>query len=322
MDTQYANATKAKQYSYDIAPDISGFKILFANVYMIGEPGEGNPWSLVDAGLPGSARRIIREAEKLFGKFNPPESIVLTHGHFDHVGALQELLEEWPKVKVYAHPYEIPYLSGEISYPYPDPLAGDGFMSFTSWLYPVKPIDLDDKVYPVTEDFEIPQLPEWTVLYTPGHTPGHISLFREKDKALIAGDAFISTDQNSLFSVIAQKHELHAPPSYFTVNWNDARNSIQKLLDHKPDAAGTGHGLPMFGEKLRESLLRLLLNFDKDEIPRHGYYVKHPMHYQDGRFSYSPGSPAGYRIMSATAKVSILAIAAIGLYWLAKKLRA
>jgi glyoxylase-like metal-dependent hydrolase (beta-lactamase superfamily II) len=309
-----------KRLSYSIAPDVTGFKILFVNVYMIGVPGEGNSWSLVDAGLPGSAKRIIKEAEQLFGKNNPPQVILLTHGHFDHVGALADLLKEWPGVKVYAHPYEIPYLTGQVSYPYPDPLAGDGAMSLTSWLFPVKPIDLDDNVYPITEDFAVPQLPEWTMLYTPGHTPGHISLFREKDRALIAGDAFITTDQNSLFSVVTQKRELHAPPSYFTINWQDAKNSVQKLANFKPEATGTGHGLPMFGNELKEGLLKMLLNFDKGEMPNKGYYVKHPVYYQDGRLAYAE-PPAAYTAMMTIAKVTALALAGMGMYWLIGKIR-
>ncbi len=309
-----------KLHSYAIAPDVIGFKILFVNIYTIGQPGEGNPWSLVDAGLPGSAKRIIKETEKLYGKNNPPQVIILTHGHFDHVGALSDLLKEWPGVKVYAHPYEIPYLTGQVSYPYPDPFAGDGAMSFTSWLFPVKPIDLDDRVYPITEEFSVPQLPDWSMIYTPGHTPGHISLFRKKDKSLIAGDAFINTDQNALFSVVTQKREIHAPPTYFTINWKDAKASIQKLLDLKPEAAGTGHGLPIFSKALNEGLTKLLLNFDKEEIPHNGFYVKNPVNYDEGQLPYSE-TPTSYQVMVTAARALLLTFAGLGLYYFIKRIR-
>jgi glyoxylase-like metal-dependent hydrolase (beta-lactamase superfamily II) len=317
MDVQNINIKDRKKL-YSVASDVTGIKILFVNIYMIGQPGDGNPWSLVDAGLPGSAKRIIKEAEQLFGKNNPPQVILLTHGHFDHVGALPDLLKVWPDVKVYAHPYEIPYLTGQVSYPYPDPLAGNGAMSLTSWLYPVKPIDLADKVFPITEDFAVPQLPEWTMYYTPGHTPGHISFFREKDRTLLAGDAFITTDQNSLFSVVTQKHELHAPPSYFTINWQDAKNSVQKLANFNPSAVGTGHGLPMFGDELKDGLLKMLLNFEKEEMPHNGFYVKHPVNYQDGRLAHAD-APGSYKAIITSAKIVSLALAGLGLYLLAKK---
>ncbi|MFN3405613.1 MAG: MBL fold metallo-hydrolase [Cytophagaceae bacterium] len=165
---------------YAVANDVIGFKILFVNVYMIGTPGNGNPWVLVDAGLPGSAKRIKEEAAKYYGENNPPKAIVLTHGHFDHVGALADLLDSWKNVKVYAHPLEIPYLTGKASYPPPDPTAGNGAMAYMSWLFPVKPINIKDRVEPLAEGGKVPELPDWGYIHTPGHSPGHISLFQRK----------------------------------------------------------------------------------------------------------------------------------------------
>ncbi|MBL6447761.1 MBL fold metallo-hydrolase [Fulvivirga sp. 29W222] len=103
---------------YSVAFDVIGFKIFFVNVYMIGEPINGGDWILIDAGLPGSADRIRKEAEKVFGSNNKPRAIVRTHGHFDHVGALPKLLSYWD-VPVYAHPLEMPYLRGKSHYPPP-----------------------------------------------------------------------------------------------------------------------------------------------------------------------------------------------------------
>ena len=93
-----------------MADDAFGIKTLFVNVYFVGEPGEGNPWVLVDAGLPGYADTIREEATKLYGAdhtggdaaFRPtqPQAIILTHGHGDHIGSLKSLLEEWGDVPV------------------------------------------------------------------------------------------------------------------------------------------------------------------------------------------------------------------------------
>ena len=100
---------------YDVAPDVAGLKTLFVNLFLIGTPGEGNPWVLVDAGLPGYAGKIKKKAEALFGPGAKPSAIVLTHGHFDHTGELKSLLKEWPDGPIYAPTLELPYLTGKSS---------------------------------------------------------------------------------------------------------------------------------------------------------------------------------------------------------------
>lgn len=42
--------------------------------------------------------------------------MILTHGHFDHVGSIEALLERWP-VPMFAHPLEFPFLTGREAYP-------------------------------------------------------------------------------------------------------------------------------------------------------------------------------------------------------------
>jgi glyoxylase-like metal-dependent hydrolase (beta-lactamase superfamily II) len=85
---------------FTVAPGIWGMKDVFVNLYMVLNPFDGN-WVLVDAGLKWSAPKIKRMAKQLFGDNSKPSSIILTHGHFDHVGALSKLLEDW-NVPVFA----------------------------------------------------------------------------------------------------------------------------------------------------------------------------------------------------------------------------
>ncbi|WP_374164246.1 MBL fold metallo-hydrolase [Arcticibacter sp. MXS-1] len=228
METTEKNGyTKIKSSGveyFTVGPRVWGMKIVFVNVYIIAAGEEGaNNWILVDAALKGSGRKIIRMAEDLFGPGAKPSAIVLTHGHFDHVGALEELLAVWD-VPVYAHYLELPYLKGISSYPPPDPMVGGGMMSVMSWMFPNSPKDLGRKVRRLGTDDKVPGLPDWRFIHTPGHAPGQISLFRDLDKTLIAADTFVTTKQESAFSVITQKKVLSGPPKYFTIDWGLRRN--------------------------------------------------------------------------------------------------
>lgn len=258
---------------YDVTDDVAGLKTLFVNVFFIGEPGAGNPWVLVDAGLPGYAGQIKKKAEVLFGPGAKPQAIILTHGHFDHTGALKSLLNEWD-VPVYAHTLELPYLTGKSSYPPPDPAIGGGLMAYSSFIFPIGPDDFGDRIQPLPNNGQIPELPGWQVIQTPGHAPGHVSLFRDADRTLIAGDAFVTTNQSSVIAVATQKEEFRGPPTYFTCDWEAARKSVQTLADLHPLAVGTGHGVAVRGYELQIKLNHLAENFEKQSVPSKGRYVK------------------------------------------------
>ena len=94
------------------------------------------------------------------------------------------------------------------------------------WSFPRGPIDLGDRVKPLPEDGSVPGLPGWRWVFTPGHTPGHIALFRDSDRTLIAGDAFVTTRQESVAASISQRPELCGPPRYFTSNLGGRRNPV------------------------------------------------------------------------------------------------
>ncbi|MED4600646.1 MBL fold metallo-hydrolase [Paenibacillus validus] len=253
--------------------DMLYMRTLIANVVFVGEPGSDD-WVLVDAGVYTFADNIADTAKKRFRSVQP-RAIVLTHGHFDHVGSLADLLELWD-VPVYAHEKELPYLTGKADYPEPDPTVGGGLMSQISPLYPRKGIDIGERAQALPDDGSIPVMPGWQWIHTPGHTEGHVSLFRESDRTLIAGDAFITVKQESALAVITQRAEIHGPPAYFTVEWDKAWASVKRLEALKPLFAVTGHGIPMFGEELEQGLARLARDFDKLAIPEHGRYVHHP----------------------------------------------
>ncbi|YCA44778.1 MBL fold metallo-hydrolase [Bacillus sp. JZ8] len=254
----------------EVTPDLYSYTTQIVNVCFIG--GKGDEFVLVDAGMPKSAQSIILEIENRFGSNACPKAILLTHAHFDHVGALLELLRHWD-VPVYAHKAELPYLQGEKDYERPDQTVEGGMVVKMSPLFPTESINISSRVSPLHDDGSIPELPEWEWIHTPGHTEGHVSFFRKRDRALIVGDAFITTKQENLFDVITQKLEISGPPRYLTTDWKAAKKSVEHLASLHPEVAITGHGKPVEGKWLAEHLALLARDFDRIAIPDYGKYV-------------------------------------------------
>ncbi len=255
----------------EIAPDLAYRRLGLVNAVFYGRPGEPG-WVLVDAGVAGTRDLILKAAEERFGKEAPPAAIVLTHGHFDHVGALEDLAARWD-VPVYAHEHEHCYLDGRSSYPPPDPGVG-GLMARLSPLYPRGPVNVASRLASLPEDGSIPGMPGWRWIHTPGHCPGHVSLWREADRTIIAGDAVITTDQESAYAVAVQRPEIHGPPQYFTTDWSAAARSAEALAKLDPELLVTGHGQAMRGPEMRQALHDLADDFSRIAVPKDGKYVQ------------------------------------------------
>ena len=259
--------------THEVAADLAYKRLAIVNVVYYGVHGAGDrQWVLIDAGVLGTAALIPRAAAKRFGEKSRPAAIVMTHGHFDHIGGLRELAERWD-APIYAHALEHSHLNGQSSYPPPDPTVGGGLMALLSPLYPRGPIDVSPWLKALPEDGTVPEMPGWRWLHTPGHTPGHISLWRETDRTIIAGDAFITTNQESAYAVAVQRPEMHGPPKYYTPDWTSARASVEKLAALEPELAVTGHGPAMHGVEMRTALHTLANGFEQIAVPEHGRYV-------------------------------------------------
>jgi glyoxylase-like metal-dependent hydrolase (beta-lactamase superfamily II) len=273
--------------THAITDDVAYQRHVLVNVVFVGEPGAGDRgWVLVDAGVMGSKRAIEAAARARFGEGARPSAIVQTHGHFDHVGVLEDLAAQW-EVPVYAHALERPYLDGSAAYPTPDPSVGGGLLGRLSPLFPTQPVDVSKNLKDLPEDGTVPPLPGWRWIHTPGHAPGHISLWREADRTLIVGDAFVTTAQESAYAVAVQEPELHGPPMYLTIDWDAARKSVRTLAALDPERVITGHGRPLQGPEMRRALKALADDFDRVAVPKHGRFVEEPLRAEDGS-AYKP----------------------------------
>ncbi len=274
--------TDSKDGTHEIRPDLAFRRLIMANVVFFGPPGAGDRgWVLVDAGVPGTRGLIESAAAARFGPDARPCAIVLTHGHFDHVGALEELAAAWD-VPVYAHPLEHPYLDGRAAYPPGDPSVGGGLMASLAGLYPTRPVDVSGRLRALPEDGGVPGMEGWRWIHTPGHSPGHVSLWREEDRALIVGDAFVTTAPESVYAVAVQTPEIHGPPRYFTVDWTASRGSVARLAALRPALAVTGHGRAMAGGAMLAGLDALARDFDAVAAPKRGLYLGRPARAEDG----------------------------------------
>ncbi|MBJ8053470.1 MBL fold metallo-hydrolase [Bacillus cereus] len=172
---------------------------------------------LIDTGFPGQIEDIRVEMDKVGVSFDKLKVVILTHQDIDHIGSLPELLHNCgSNIKVYAHELDKPYIEGEL------PLLKDAQVQ-----NPPKG-KVDDTL---VDGQELPYCGGILVIHTPGHTPGHISLYLRQSKTLIAGD--------SMYSANGILGGIHAPT---TLDVKEAQNSLKKYLNLEIDSVVCYHG--------------------------------------------------------------------------------
>ncbi len=235
-----------------------------SNVYFV---LSGSSWVLIDAASRNDGPMIRKTAETLFGVKRGATSILLTHDHPDHAGAVLELAHRWD-CPVYVHLAELPISAIE------DLSTVERFANpLDRWivlpllrLMPRKKVEamfakasLRDVVRTLDPDLAVPNLPDWKCIPTPGHTPGHISFLRVSDRVLVTGDAILTADLNSLPGVLRwglrrQKQKISGPPWYSTWHWQTAKDSVAVLAESEPCVLASGHGAPMVGDRIARDL--------------------------------------------------------------------
>ncbi|MDL4839775.1 MBL fold metallo-hydrolase [Aquibacillus rhizosphaerae] len=189
---------------------------------------EDESLTLVDAALPYSAKKIIRTA-RLIGK--PITKIVLTHGHEDHVGALDKLKKILPDCTVYISRRDAKLLMGDLSLESGEPEL------------PIRggaPKGIVTKPNILIKDGD--RIGSLLAIGTPGHTPGSMSFIDIRNNSLIAGGAF---QTRTGIAVSGQLKVLFPFPALATWNKQESVESARKILEFNPQVLFVGHGKPL-----------------------------------------------------------------------------
>lgn len=178
---------------------------------------------LVDSGIRSSyttIKKVLREV--------PVYQHVLTHAHADHQGCSDQICADL-SIPLLCHPNEVFRTeTGMVTNDYPTPQHWVARLQQKYWAGQGHKVDRT-----IVENDEIGN---FRVIETPGHSAGHISLFREQDGVLIIGDAAVN--MNLLTTVTG----LRLPPNMFTSDQQCNIKSLQKLAQLNPSVICFGHG--------------------------------------------------------------------------------
>lgn len=180
---------------------------------------------LVDCGYPGFVPLIEKGAAAIDIALNDLTGLIITHHDLDHMGAAAELKEQFPSITVYASAIDAPYLGGKekslrlqqaeamlVTMPEENkPWA----LSFIQTLEAMKPVEVEETL---ADGQVLPVCGGVQVVYTPGHMPGHISLYVQQSKTLIAADA-----------MVIEEGRLNIANPQFTLDMDAAIASVKKI---------------------------------------------------------------------------------------------
>lgn len=191
---------------------------------------------LVDCGYEGSLPMIKHELSQHGLGFADLHGIIISHDDIDHLGGLKEIKDEFPSIKVYASEIETPYVSGSLRslrlqqaediFPCLPEEHKAWAIAFQEQLRAIKRVPVDRSIgfdEAISENIQI--------VNTPGHTPGHISIYLPKQRTLIANDA-----------VVFENGELGVANPQFCLDLPEAENSIKKIAALDIDVLICYHG--------------------------------------------------------------------------------
>ncbi|MBU8852844.1 MBL fold metallo-hydrolase [Priestia megaterium] len=204
---------------------------------------------LIDTGMPGQIDQLKEALNKLNMSIEQLKVILLTHQDLDHIGCAADIRNNSDKnIIVYAHEFDKPYIEGKL------PLIKTNASQMSKeelsaipdeikYLYKTPPKVGVDIVLKGSQ--LLPYCGGIEVIFTPGHTPGHVSFYLRKSKTLVAGDALVLANG-----------QLMEPVKQTTLNMDQAVQSLEKFLNYEIEHVICYHG-GYFQGCPKEAILRI-----------------------------------------------------------------
>ncbi len=225
--------------SSEIIPGVYQLTSGGTNLFVIA----GEKITLIDTGLPGSYNGIMNFLHRIGRSVEDIGSIIITHNHIDHIGAVQDL-RRFADIRVFMHKAGMAESDTDPSYP-----EGLGRLLRIPFLHRVRrhfvlePGDVDVQLEG-GETLEL--LGGLEVVPTPGHTPGSICLYAPGPKLMFVGDA-----------LQRRRKKLRLPAKMVSTDLVAAVASVKKMAELAPEIICFGHGKPLF-EDAHSRLLALI----------------------------------------------------------------
>jgi glyoxylase-like metal-dependent hydrolase (beta-lactamase superfamily II) len=190
---------------------------------------------LIDTGMPGQMEQICVAMSEVGVSLDKLKVVILTHQDLDHIGCLPEILNQSNSdIEVYAHIFDKPYIEGVLPLIKTDPnrMSKEAWASIPEQMQSLYKNPPKSKVHNTLEDGqELSYCGGIQVIFTPGHTPGHISLYLKQSKTLVAGDA-----------IVLANGVLRGPIQQTTLDMKTALSSLEKFVDLDIETVICYHG--------------------------------------------------------------------------------